>query len=90
MKTYAIAIRDVVANVYTQPVFTGSLGGAVREFGDRCQGKAPGQPQGDVVAMHPEHFELWVIGEYDDATGKLFDDTETERRQLAAGANYKV
>lgn len=53
-----------------------------------------------MMAMHPEHFELWVIGEYDDAEGRLYDyrdeksALETEKpedwrpRQLAAGANY--
>lgn len=100
MKSYVICIRDIVANVHTQPVTTASLGAAVRDFGDRCQGKAQGQQPGDMMAMHPEHFELWVIGEYDDAEGRLYDyrdeksALETEKpedwrpRQLAAGANY--
>lgn len=87
MKTYAIAIRDVVANLYTQPVFTNSIGGAVREFGDRCKGDKK-----DIVAMHPEHFELWVIGEYDDTNGSLIsyhsDSITDNPRQIAVGANY--
>lgn len=80
MKTYAIVIRDTVANVHTQPVFTNSLGGAIREFGDRCKKK-----DGDLVGMHPDHFELWTIGTYDDETGTM---EPGERKQLAVGANY--
>lgn len=30
MKSYVICIRDIVANVHTQPVTTASLGAAVR------------------------------------------------------------
>lgn len=89
MKTYIIVIRDIVANVHTQPVTTGSLGGAIRDFQDRCTSAKPD----DIIAMHPEHFELWVIGEYDDADGAIrsfsHDSAGEDRKQLAVGANFK-
>lgn len=81
MITTAIAIRDTVANVFTQPVFTNSIGGAIREFGDRCRGDKK-----DLVAMHPEHFELYEIGAYNDETAEIIPLKPP--KQIATGANY--
>lgn len=90
MKTYIIAIRDIVADVYTQPFTSASIGGTIREFGDRCNGT----DAQDMVAKHPEHFELWLLGEYDDKNGSIrsfsMDSAGEEPRQLAAGANLKI
>lgn len=86
MKSYILAIRDIVANVYTQPITTANKAGSIREFQDRCtSGKTE-----DLVAKHPEHFELWVIGEYEDEPGSIREYTGEERQQLAAGANFKT
>lgn len=82
MRTYIIAIRDVIANVYTQPVTTPSLGAAIREFGDRCKDKTAG----NIVGQHPKDFELWVIGEFDDSDGKI--EEYKAGKQIAVGANY--
>lgn len=89
MKSYIIVMRDIVANVYTQPETTTTLGGAIRAFGDRCAGKHLAQQPNDVVAAHPEHFEMWVIGEYDDETAKCTVYDDDHRKQIAVGANYK-
>lgn len=83
-----MVIRDISANMYTQPVTVASIGAAIRDFGDRCQGKAQGQQPGDMIAMHPEDFELYVIGEFGDGDGKITEYTEA-RKQIAAGTNYK-
>lgn len=82
MKLFIIATRDVVANVYSQPMFVPHLGGAIRSFGDECKRKEPG----NILAAHPEDFELWHLGEYDDNTGTY---EETDRKQIAVGANYR-
>lgn len=86
MKLQMVALRDTVANVYNQPNFVPHLGMAIRSFGDECQR----QEKGNVMAAHPEDFELWHIGEYDDqdlSQCRFFP--ESDRKQLAVGANYR-
>lgn len=86
MKLHMVALRDAVAGVYNQPSFVPHLGMAIRSFGDECQRNE----KGNVMAMHPEDFELWHIGDYDDtdlSACRFFP--ESERRQLAVGANYR-
>jgi len=88
MKFQVIATRDIVANVWSQPIYALHIGQAIRSFGDECQRKE----QGNVLAQHPEDFELWHIGEYDDHTGLMlpFALDSAERKQIAVGANYRT
>lgn len=86
MKMQMVALRDIVANVWNAPSFVPHLGTAIRSFGDECRRKEPN----NVMGNHPEDFELWHIGEYDDnslAECRFFP--EQERKQLAVGANYR-
>lgn len=86
MKMQIVSLRDIVANVWNLPSFVPHLGAAIRSFGDECQRK----DADNVMAQHPEDFELWHIGEYDDnVLGEARFFTEKERRQLAVGANYR-
>lgn len=93
MKLHILATRDIVANVYGQPIFTPHVGGAIRSFGDECKRKEPG----NLLAQHPEDFELVYLGQYDDANATI-DTTlgpqgETKDWntpiQIAVGANYR-
>lgn len=87
MKLYAIATRDIVANVFSQPIFVPHIGIAIRAFGDECSGKG----QQKDLAAHPEDFELWLIGEYDDITGQMEPGIQPDsRKQIAVGANYRT
>ncbi|WNK15043.1 MAG: nonstructural protein [Microvirus sp.] len=83
MKLHAVAIRDIKANVFAQPYFVTSLGGAIRAFGDECQRAE----KDNLMYKHPTDFELYKIGEYDDATGTL---TPIEKEQLASGSAYQA
>lgn len=56
---------------------------AIRSFGDECRRKEPG----NALGAHPEDYELWHIGSFDDNTG-FFRNLE-ERKQIAVGANYR-
>lgn len=85
MLTYIIAIRDIVADTYTQPSTTASIGGAIREFQDACKDKS------HYIGKHPEHYELWVIGTFDDHAGEIgvyAGEFRKDRKQLASGANF--
>ncbi|QCQ84892.1 nonstructural protein [Blackfly microvirus SF02] len=77
-----VLVRDIKANVYGQPMFVNSLGGAIRSFGDEIL-KADGNP----FALHPEDYELYHYGEYDEATGSI--TPVSPMPQLALGSNFK-
>lgn len=73
-----VVIRDRAANVFGQPAFVTSLGGAIRSFGDevnRRDGK-------NMMAMHPDDFDLYEVGTYDDSDGSFSTFTP---RQIAVG-----
>lgn len=64
MKMFIIVMRDITANVYGQPNFVGNLGGAIRTFADQVN-----DPKRDtVLSQHPEDFELYKVGTYEDNT----------------------
>lgn len=85
MKYHILAVRDIVANVYGQPFAAANIGAAIRDFGDQC---TVGE---GFLAKHPEDFELYKIGVYDDETGTL-EQTDIEGKrihdQLAIGGRY--
>ncbi|WNK14574.1 MAG: nonstructural protein [Microvirus sp.] len=76
-----VIVRDIKANVYGQPFFVATLGGAIRAFGDECI-KTDNNP----FALHPEDYELYDFGEYDETTGKF---NTKEPVQIALGSNFK-
>lgn len=83
MRFKIICIRDIVADVYAQPQFAVNTGGAIRAFGDQCKDKNPQ----NIVGQHPEDFELYELGEYDDGEAKFI--IEGKPKQIAIGKNYK-
>ena len=83
MKLYMVAIRDIKADLWARPTYTPSLGASVRDFGDQCQK----QDEQNLLYTHPEDFELYHIGEFDDSNGKI--EQLQQPKQIAAGSNYK-
>jgi len=62
------AVRDRAANVYMRPFTVTHLGQAIRAFQDQINNDAP-----DNITMyqHPDDYDLYHIGTYDDETGKV-------------------
>lgn len=93
MKMHVLAIRDIKADVFlTPPMFVANIGSAIRDFGDACRG----EPAGNQIAKHPEDYELYHTGVWDDKTATV-DNTEgpdgkvntTDKPiQIAVGSNY--
>lgn len=67
MNLHIVSVRDIVANVFGNPVFVNSVGGAIRSFGDEVNKK-----DGNPFALHPEDYELVKIGEFDPVSGEIF------------------
>jgi len=81
MKLKILVVRDIKADVYGQPFYSATKGAAVRNFGDQCQNGDPN----NMLTKHPEDFELYYLGEYDDENAS-FDLGKPE--QIALGSNY--
>lgn len=58
-------IRDTAVESFLVPMFFPSEGAARRAFGDEVNRVAPD----NNLNKHPEHFQLYDAGIYDDATG---------------------
>lgn len=67
MKLLACAVRDSAANAYNRPFFVPSTGLAVRSFRDEVN-RADAQ---NPMFAHPQDFELWLIGVFDEENGQL-------------------
>lgn len=88
MELKIIVVRDIKADVFMQPQFVSSLGAAIRSFGDECQR----QDENNILWKHPEDFELYHIGNWDDNSGSFdveHDGSGFDRKQIAVGSNYK-
>lgn len=78
------AIKDRAADAYLRPIFTNTAGQAIRIFQDEVNRNA----EDNIMYKHPEDFDLYLLGEYDDSTGLL---TAKERpEQIAIGKNAKI
>jgi len=67
MKMQVVSVLDVAAQAYGRPAFVAALGAATRSFADEVN--RPGAD--NVLNAHPEDFQLFHIGEFDDFTGEL-------------------
>lgn len=77
MKYKMVTIRDRAADVFGIPSFVLSFGAAVRSFGDEINKK-----DGSPLSQHPDDFDLFELGEYDDETGEFLGHVP---RQIAVG-----
>lgn len=78
------AVLDLASRLYGQPMFVVAIGVAVRSFVDEVNRK--GEPEQAPLYHHPEDFELWLLSQYDEETGK-FSEPDGGVRVLARGAD---
>lgn len=83
MRYKVLAIRDRAIDAFGQPFFSSSIGGAIRSFTDEINRVA----ENNQLNKHPEDFDLFALGEYDDSTGR-FDCADPS--QVAIGKDLKV
>lgn len=67
MKQIIISVKDTAAQAFTRPVFVPAVPVALRSFRDEVNRS----DSKDDLAMHPEDFELYEIGSFDDSTGVI-------------------
>lgn len=79
MKYVMLAVRDRAADVFGQPFFQTSIGGAIRSFSDEINRKG----DNNMLAQHPEDFDLYELGSYDDNAADF--EILAKPRQVAVG-----
>ena len=62
-----VSILDTAAGVYGRPAFVASQGVAVRQFQDEVN-RASDDNQ---LYKHPDDFQLFVLGTFEDTVGKF-------------------
>lgn len=77
------AIKDLAVQAYMKIWEVRAPGEAMRGFIDEVNRKAADNP----IAAHPEDYELYKLGVYDDATGKI---TPEDEPQLVARAKELI
>lgn len=86
MKYKIICVRDRAADVYSVPNMVLNTGAAIRAFGDEIR-KPHTEDRPNQFNTHPEDFDLYLLGEYDDETASF----ETHApKQIAIGKDYKA
>ena len=83
MITQILAIRDAKANAFMQPFAQQSLGQAERGFSDEINNAS----DNNVMYRHPEDFQLYHLGSYNDADGSF--DLLSTPRLIASGDSVK-
>lgn len=82
MKLFIVCIRDRAADCFNRPIFVPAIGQAVRSFQDEINRDA----SDNELFRHPEDFDLYVLGTFDDHTG-AFDGQAPS--QVAIGKDMK-
>lgn len=67
MKLFLVTIRDAVAGTWRAPACVNSLGGFLRGMSDEVNRAAPDND----FYKHPEDFEVYKLGMYDDESGRF-------------------
>lgn len=77
MKYEIVAVHDRALDAYNRPIFVPTLGAASRMFLDEVNRKD------SESNKHPEDYDLYHLGTWDDATGKFVNALEP--KQIARG-----
>lgn len=76
-----VTLKDIKTGAYQAPTAVAHLGAAIRAFEDGIK-----SPNKDTdIARHPEDFELYELGTYNDENGKI--DTHETPKFIMGGTN---
>lgn len=72
MKRVVCAVFDRAAASYGSPFFVAAIGLATRSFQDEVNRPA----QDNQLYLHPEDFDLYELGSFDDSVGRFVNSRE--------------
>ena len=67
MNQVIVSVKDTAAQAFGRPVFVPTVSVAVRSFRDEVNRS----DSKEDMAQHPEDFELYELGSFDDSTGTI-------------------
>lgn len=70
-------VKDLAVQAYGLPIFQATAAEAMRSFTDACN-----QPD-SIIAKHPEDYELYYIGTYDEQTGIMTQEDPQDVQRIA-------
>ena len=84
MKLILCSVKDRASDAYGRPMFVPSSGVAIRSFSDEVNRSEPD----NQLFNHPDDFDLYEFGEFDDNTGlfNLYD----QPKLLTLGKQVKI
>jgi hypothetical protein len=83
MKMLVCTIKDRAAEAYGRPFFLLAAGVAIRSFQDEVNRRA----EDNQVYQHPDDFDLYELGSFDDFSGKF--ELHDQPKLLALGKQLK-
>lgn len=83
MKLKVVAVYDRAADAFGVPNFVAAIGSAIRGFTDEVNRAA----QDNALHNHPEDFDIYELGEYDDSVGRF--DLLDDKRLIARAQDLK-
>jgi len=84
MKLTLCTVKDRAADAYGRPMFVPSVGVAIRSFSDEIN-RADAENQ---LYNHPDDFDLYELGEFDDNSGRF--TLHEEPKLLSLGKQVKL
>jgi hypothetical protein len=84
MKLVLCTVKDRAADAFGRPMFVPSVGVAIRSFSDEVNRK----DAENQLYNHPDDFDLYELGEFDDNTG-LFT-LHDQPKLLSLGKQVKI
>jgi len=84
MKLVLCSVKDRAADAYARPMFVPSTGVAIRSFSDEIN-RADAENQ---LYNHPDDFDLYEFGEFDDNTGQF--NLYEQPKLLSLGKQVKI
>lgn len=86
MKLIIISVRDIVADVFGTPQFVLNKGSAIRSFGDEVNRAS----EDNKFYQHPNDFELFCLGTYNDEDASFEIYAKPEQLILARDLVQKI
>lgn len=84
MIQFIVSVKDRCANAFGRPFFVPSVGLAIRSFSDEVNRSA----DDNQMNRHPEDFDLYELGTYDDESGIIY--CHSSPVELAQAKQVKV
>jgi hypothetical protein len=84
MKLVLCSVKDRAADAYGRPMFVPSVGVAIRSFSDEINR----QDAENQLFNHPDDFDLYELGEFDDNSGQFA--LHEQPKLLTLGKQVKI